>query len=325
MAQETFPITGQPMSNAQWAELAGQFTAPGVAAEFGAATSLLPFRTAAGLFLPAGEAVTTQGAYYRNTDTVTVVVPQNATGTVRNDLLVLRHDFAVAPEARLTYLVGGAVGPSSTVATDVPLGRCLVPSGSNVPLTVADARTYTSLGVIPCRTVADIHTRQLVPGRIAFEFLTGLLRLWNGNLWVNVVLSAPAGAYNAQWVSSTGSTSVGAGGEIGGDYTRLGNVIHWTFNLLLGGQGMTGGPPTPFWRFTLPVPARLPNARQNIVGTGQIRKNGVWRACAAHRHGGIADSFIVVLDNATEEITGAYPGPWVQGDEIRLNGTYVAA
>ena len=325
MAQETFPITGQPMSNAQWAELAGKFTTPGVAAEYGADPQLLPYRTAAGLFLPPGEAFTTQGAYYRNTDTVTITVAPNATNAARNDLLVLRHDFAVAPEARLVYLVGGGTSPSPTTATDVPLGRCLVPSGSSVPLTVEDARTYTSLGVIPCRTVADIHNRQLVPGRLAAESATGLLRQWNGTLWVNVVLSTPAGSYNPAWVSSTGSTSVGAGGEIAGDYTRLGNVIFWTFNLLLGGQGMTGGPPTPFWRFTLPAPARLPNPRQNLIGLGQIKKNGVWRACAAHRHGGIADSFIVVLDNATEEITGAYPGPWVQGDEIRLNGTYVAA
>ena len=207
----------------------------------------------------------------------------------------------------------------------MPLGRCLVPSSSAVPLTVTDARTFTSLGVIPCRVVGDIHTRQLVPGRIAAESSTGLLRRWNGSQWTDVVLSTPPGAYTPAWVSSTGSTSVGAGGEILGDFTRLGNVIHWSFNLLLGGQGMTGGPAVPFWRFTLPAPARLPSPRQNLVGTGQIRKNGVWRACAAHRHGGIADSFVVVLDNSNSEITGAYPADWVQGDEIRITGTYVTA
>lgn len=181
MAQNYWPVLEQEMDNAQFAELIAEIGTPGVAASVGGA-GLLPFRTASGLFVPAGEAMSVLGAFYENTDTVQITVPLNATGANRNDLLVLRHNLAVSPVPVLTYVPGGASVPA-VAATDVPLGRCVVPSGSAVPSTVADARTFTGLSVIPCRDVGDIPTWVRRTGMLAYELTANRVRFWTGTAW----------------------------------------------------------------------------------------------------------------------------------------------
>lgn len=192
MTQTYWMINGQGTGNAGWdAVVRSLGSTPGVVESVGG-PGLKAYRTTAGLFVPPGMALSAKGAVYVNDADVQVAVPLNSGTTTRNDLLVLRHDFAVAPEPRLAYITGGSSYPVPTVRVDVSLSKCPVPSGSAVPSSAIDARAFAGLDTIPCRVVGDIPTSNLRVGQPAFEFDTGRDLRWASDLrWLDRDLPRP--------------------------------------------------------------------------------------------------------------------------------------
>jgi hypothetical protein len=131
--------------------------------------------------------------------------------------------------------------------------------------------------------------------------------------------------YTPAWVSSTAATGIGTGGALVGTYRRDGDHVSGQWAMTMGGNGLTGGVPgtDSSWYWTLPTKARLQHPTLNNIGRVQYKRaadGGVWRGGTMHRHGGIANGFIIVADGQSREFGTLIPAGgagWQAGDTIR--------
>lgn len=252
----------------------------------------------------------------------------------RWDLITVRRDWAPETpggETSFNVLPGAATGAVANprpvgyantpgVLTDQPLALVRIRANQPLPQEIIDLRMWASKSLTAPNLLAldpdaPMGSRVEVAGREYVREASDAGAL----AWVqdDQYLS-----YTPEWITASGGNVLGTGGSVVGRYRRDGDNVSGLWAITFG-TGF-GGPAGDFsWRFTLPLPARQFHPTLNNVGTVQARRasdGNQWKGGTMHRHGGIANSFIIVMDGQTREVGNLVPAGglgWQAGDTIR--------
>jgi len=133
----------------------------------------------------------------------------------------------------------------------------------------------------------------------------------------------PGGAWTS-WTPSLVDLNAGTTGVVRAIYTKIGNTVHFQFNALLGGTGISVGD----IRFSVPINASSNYADSTVsVGTGFCRDGSSTKSITIGRFENAAEIRILQTTvsgsyTTVAVISATTPHTWGAGDVISLSGTY---
>lgn len=193
MAQDSWPSpshNARAVTDTEYEKIAARFSDDGV---WGSPGDTQVVTAGAGLSVDvrSGVYASLRGhAWYSGTSTVNLAIAANASGQTRIDRVVLRLDRSDwTVKAVVKQGTPGAGVPSLSQSTgdtgtyEIPLAEVTLLSGAG-SVTVARKELYIGSRVRPATSTT--RNPVPVPGELAFETNTGIMRLWTGSSWTSV-------------------------------------------------------------------------------------------------------------------------------------------